>query len=99
MLELMVPTIDDQMSIGQIANGRLPLVAILELAPLDDASARKAQKCWLQVGQFLYEVGTQAVRPIVPGRFGTERHEIHVDASSVSGRNDQPRVAIGFAWL
>ena len=42
----------------------LPLIAGIEVGSLYDTSARETEDAWLQVGQILYEVGTETI-PVI----------------------------------
>ena len=47
--ELVVPAVDDQLPLGEIADRLLPLVAVVEVPALDDAAAGEADEAGVQV--------------------------------------------------
>ena len=95
MAELVVPAIDEQPPVGQVADRGLPLVAVVEAAPFDDAPAGEAEEARLQVGEHLHQVGAQAVRPILPGVLRAERHHVEIDHARRRGDQLQRRMGLG----
>src|SRR5215467_300000 len=93
MSELSVPAIDDQAAVSQVADGRLPLVARLQMPPFDDAAAWKAQKSRLHVAEKLNQIGAQAVRTILPRLFRIERDQIDLDLARPIHQQIQARLA------
>ena len=93
--ELVVPAVDDQLSIRGIADRLLPLVPALEESTLDDAAAGKAEEAGMKILEELDEIGAQAVLSMRPRVGWEDRHHVEVDRARASGHDAGERVKLG----
>ena len=98
MREFVVPAVDDQLPLRSIADRRLPLIAAVELAALDDAAAGKPQERRLQIGEHLHQIVPQPVRAILPGFLRAKRHQIEVDRPRRRSAVSTSRALAAVAW-
>ena len=83
LVEFVVPAVDDGLSLGDVADGRLPAIARGEQAAFDDAAAGEAQKAGMHVVEQLDEVLAKAVGAVLPGVDGEQGDHVEVELSRV----------------
>ena len=64
MREGVVPAVLVEWTVLWSTHRILPLIAGIEVGSFYDTTAREAEYAWLQVGQILYEVGTETI-PVI----------------------------------
>ena len=89
---VIVPQVAHRLAALQRTDGLFPAVDVADTVTMGYTTAREPYKAWMQIGQGLCQVGTQAILPSLEGVAREERNQIHRIGTPVFGNQIELRL-------
>ena len=97
--KFVVPTVDQQLALGDRADGFLPLITLVQFAAFHDASAGEPHEAGLHIRQPLHHVGAQTAGTILPRLLREQRNHIEINRARAIHQHVKFGFRVGGFWM